>query len=121
MSATPVRDLYESPNGDRWVLCQDGSGRLVVSHYPNRASGGRPTETELDVFLSQSRGGPEHQALIATLATLNVATDDNKIEPDLPLEAVEKLSRALGQAVARSWSTLPQDIQHDLFEQAVEA
>jgi hypothetical protein len=120
MSSTPVRDLYDSPNGERWVLCQDGSGRLVVSHYSNQNSGGRPTETELDVFLSQSRGGPEHQALIAALATLDVFTDD-KVEPELPSETVEKLSRALGQAVARSWSSLPQDIQQDLFEQAVES
>jgi hypothetical protein len=31
----------------------------------------------------------------------------------------ELIFRALGEAVVRSWSKLPQAIQHDLFEQAV--
>jgi hypothetical protein len=29
----------------------------------------------------------------------------------------EQLSRALGEAVIKLWSRLPQDIQHDLFEE----
>jgi hypothetical protein len=33
-------------------------------------------------------------------------------------EASERLSRVLGEAVVRIWSHLPQDIQHDLFEEA---
>jgi hypothetical protein len=32
---------------------------------------------------------------------------------------MDRLSRALGQAVAQSWSTLPQEIQQRLFEAAV--
>ena len=34
-------------------------------------------------------------------------------------EAKEQLSRALGEAVIRIWSNLPQDVQHRLFEEAV--
>jgi len=36
-------------------------------------------------------------------------------------DAQERLARALGEAVVRIWSRLPQDIQHDLFEQALRA
>jgi hypothetical protein len=35
----------------------------------------------------------------------------------LTKEMKEKLSRALGEAVIRIWSNLPQDVQHALFEQ----
>jgi hypothetical protein len=38
-----------------------------------------------------------------------------------PAAAADQLARALGQAVARCWSDLPQDAQHDLFEAAVAA
>ena len=31
----------------------------------------------------------------------------------------DELVRALGEAVVRTWSTLPQDVQHHLFEEAV--
>jgi hypothetical protein len=31
----------------------------------------------------------------------------------------EKFFRALGEAVIRIWSNLPQDVQHQLFEEAV--
>jgi hypothetical protein len=34
-------------------------------------------------------------------------------------ERSEQLSRALGEAVVRIWSQLPQEVQHDLFEEAV--
>ena len=37
----------------------------------------------------------------------------------LPAEAQEAAFRALGHAIARIWSQLPQDIQHRLFEEAV--
>ena len=36
-------------------------------------------------------------------------------------EPYEQLRRALGEAVVRIWSTLPHDVQHDLFEEAVAA
>jgi hypothetical protein len=31
----------------------------------------------------------------------------------------EQLSRALGEAVVRIWSRLPQEVQHNLFEEAI--
>ena len=31
----------------------------------------------------------------------------------------EQLSRALGEAVVKLWSRLPQEMQHDLFEEVV--
>src|SRR6478735_5079775 len=36
-------------------------------------------------------------------------------------DATDKMSRALGQAVARCWSRLSQEAQQDLFESAVES
>ena len=36
---------------------------------------------------------------------------------ELPIEVQEQLSRALGEAVIRIWSNLPQDVQHALFEE----
>jgi hypothetical protein len=32
-------------------------------------------------------------------------------------QSSEQLSRALGEAVVKLWSRLPQDVQHDLFEE----
>ena len=42
---------------------------------------------------------------------MNVISHDTKRE----------LARALGEAVLRIWSRLPNDIQHDLFEAAVKS
>jgi len=36
-------------------------------------------------------------------------------------DATDKMSRALGHAVARCWSRLSQEAQQDLFESAVES
>jgi hypothetical protein len=111
MAASPVKDLYNSPNGDRWVLCRNPSGMLVVSHHPNSASGGRISETGVDVFLAQNGRGPEREALVEALARLGACDSSPK--------EVEQLSRTLGQAVTQCWSGLPQEIQQDLFEAAV--
>jgi len=40
---------------------------------------------------------------------------------ELPRETKEQLFRALGEAVVRIWSNLPQDVQHHLFEEAVKS
>src|SRR6266446_5671679 len=37
----------------------------------------------------------------------------------IPSVAAEQLTRALGEAVIRIWSNLPQDVQNHLFEEAV--
>ena len=61
MEAPILKELYNSPNGDRWALSKDGAGKLVVLHEPNKSSGGRPSEVAY-VFLSEGDQGPEHQA-----------------------------------------------------------
>src|SRR3954463_16110285 len=52
MAASLIKDLYYSPNGDRWSLCRDVAGKLVVSHQPSDASGGHASETAVELFLS---------------------------------------------------------------------
>jgi hypothetical protein len=65
------RQLYASPNGDRWFLVRDpSSGRVFVRHEPNAASGGRPTEPEIGEFLVRGGRGPEHQELLRLIGTL---------------------------------------------------
>jgi hypothetical protein len=40
---------------------------------------------------------------------------------EFPVEAQQQVFAALGKAVVRIWSQLPQDVQHHLFEEAVKA
>ena len=66
-----TRELYSSPNGDRWLLVRDpGSGRVFVRHEPNLASGGRTSEIEIGAFLASGGQGPEHQELLRLIGTL---------------------------------------------------
>jgi hypothetical protein len=58
-----ARTLYTSSSGDTWFLCRSRSGDIVVSHQPNRASGGKRSEIDLSTFLVKGNKGPEHQAL----------------------------------------------------------
>jgi hypothetical protein len=37
----------------------------------------------------------------------------------IPRDTPDQLTRALGEAVARKWSELPQDVQCHLFEEAI--
>jgi hypothetical protein len=63
-----IDDFYRSSNGDRWQLLRDTtSGRRVVRHEPNLASGGQVTETSVDEFLARTGSSPEHLALRALL------------------------------------------------------
>jgi hypothetical protein len=55
MTPTPLKELYNSSNGDRWVLSEDDNGKLVVVHHPNQSSGGRSSAIRVEVFLA--RGG----------------------------------------------------------------
>jgi hypothetical protein len=65
-----IRELYHSPNGDRWYLAHDpDTGRVFVKHEANRPSGGHTAEIEIRAFLSQ-RNGPERQGLLRLIATL---------------------------------------------------
>jgi hypothetical protein len=62
--AVSVTDIYRSSNGDRWRLIRDSeSGQALVRHEPNPSSGGRPTDTDVDEFLTVDGSGPEFAAL----------------------------------------------------------
>jgi hypothetical protein len=66
-----IRELYASPNGDRWYLARYvDSGRVFVQHVPNVPSGGQPTNIELADFLGRGGNAPEHQALVRLIGTL---------------------------------------------------
>jgi hypothetical protein len=121
MTAVSIKELYRSPNGDRWSLWRNSSGSLAVSHQPNPASGGRASETDVTNFLSAGGHGPEHRALLEALRELGMHAghDVPPAREELPQEALDAVSRALGHAVAACWSNLDQDAQQELFEAAV--
>ncbi len=64
-----VRELYSSPNGDRWYLIREPSGAVFIRHEANAASGGSVEHIELGSFLSSGQG-PEHQELLRLIGTL---------------------------------------------------
>ena len=52
-------DIYRSSNGDRWRLISNSvSGRRLVRHEANPASGGQITETTVEEFLAVNGPGP---------------------------------------------------------------
>jgi hypothetical protein len=64
--AAPITstNIYCSSNGDHWRLISDPeSGRKLVRHEPNPASGGHVTETSVEEFLAVNGSGPEYEAL----------------------------------------------------------
>ena len=70
-----ARLLYQSANGDRWLLVRDGpSGGVVVRHEPNRPSGGVASDRGVGEFLAQGGHGPQHAELLRLIGTL-VADD----------------------------------------------
>ena len=57
-------DIYRSSNGDRWRLISDSvTGRRLVRHEANLASGGQVTEITVEEFLAVNGPGPEYEAL----------------------------------------------------------
>ena len=71
--ASNSMDIYRSSNGDRWRLVRDReTGRRLVRHEPNAASGGRVTETSLEEFLAVNGAGPEYDALRRMLSSSGV-------------------------------------------------
>lgn len=71
-----MRELYASPNGDRWHLMVDeASGHTFVRHTANEPSGGHVVDVAVPIFLSLDHGGPEHQALWSLLRTLVEGSD----------------------------------------------
>src|SRR5438132_11051716 len=73
MNDTRTRELYSSPNGDRWQLCKDASGRVFVLHQANIPSCGQSSQIELGDFLTRGYG-PEQQALFQMIGTLIEST-----------------------------------------------
>jgi hypothetical protein len=69
MNDIRTRELYSSPNGDRWHLCKDASSRVFVVHQANLPSGGHISRVELVDFLSRAYG-PEQQAFLNMIRTL---------------------------------------------------
>lgn len=69
------RTLYQSSNGDRWLLVRDAeANRLFVRHEANQASGGHRSEIEIGPFLAGGQG-PEQQALLRLIGTLVETAD----------------------------------------------
>ena len=68
---TQARVLYQSANGDRWLLVRGGGqGGVVVRHEPNEASGGAASELGVGAFLAQGGHGPQHAELERLIGTL---------------------------------------------------
>ena len=66
-----ARELYSSPNGDRWFLGRDpATGDVFVRHEPHEPSGVQPTHIDIGAFLSRGPRNPEHQALLRLIGTL---------------------------------------------------
>jgi hypothetical protein len=58
-----LRELYLSPNGDKWEVAEDDDKRLFIRHTPNLASGGRQSIMTLASFLQPDHAGPQQDAL----------------------------------------------------------
>jgi hypothetical protein len=69
MEKVHTRELYSSPNGDRWYLCRDTSGKMFVLHQANIPAGGRISQIEVGDFLTRGYG-PEQQALLEMIGSL---------------------------------------------------
>jgi hypothetical protein len=76
------RELYSSPNGDRWLLKHDpATGNVFVRHEANVPSGGKRTDIDIGEFLSKGQRNPEHQALLRLIGTLVVGNKPGAV-PD---------------------------------------
>jgi hypothetical protein len=64
------REIYSSPNGDRWFLVRDPNGRVAILHEPNPASGGQVSDIDVGTFLIRGGRAPEHQELLRLIGTL---------------------------------------------------
>jgi len=80
------RELYSSPNGDRWLLAREPeSGRVFVRHIPNEPSGGKTTDIEIGAFLCERSYGPQHIELLRLIGTLvEKGSDRGDQEPRSP-------------------------------------
>ena len=59
-----TNDFYRSSKGDRWQLLRDSeTGRQVMRHEPNLASGDKVTEIDAQEFLERTGSSPGNLAL----------------------------------------------------------
>jgi hypothetical protein len=71
MGVPQARELYGSPNGDRWDLVREpGSEQVLVRHRPNAAPGGRASEIEVGEFLARGGRGSEQVELLQLIGSL---------------------------------------------------
>lgn len=64
-----ARQLYSSPNGDRWFLISE-NGCVFVRHEANAGSGGHSTDIGLGDFLNGNPRHPQHEALARLIGSL---------------------------------------------------
>ena len=65
------RVLYQSSNGDAWLLTRNPMSKLpTVKHVPNASSGGQISYSDIGTFLRDGANGPEHQVLLKLIGTL---------------------------------------------------
>jgi hypothetical protein len=70
-AAVRTREIYRSPNGDRWLLARGPeTSRVFVGHEPNLPSGGQVVDIEIGAFLIAAGNGPEKQELLRLIGTL---------------------------------------------------
>ena len=63
--------FYTSSNGDRWLVVRVGErDAIFVRHEPNQASGGQPSEVDIETFVARGPDSPEGKALIDLLDRL---------------------------------------------------
>jgi hypothetical protein len=66
-----TKEVYNSPNGDRWLLVRESDAvRVFIRHIPNLPSGGRTSDIELGAFLFERSYGPQHVELLRLIGTL---------------------------------------------------
>jgi hypothetical protein len=72
-----TRELYSSPNGDRWLLAREpATGDVFIRHEPNGPSGGQPSHLEIGAFLNRGPRNPEHRALLQLIGALIETSSD---------------------------------------------
>lgn len=73
-----TRELYASPNDDRWFLTRVEGSALppYILHAASPSAGGSLTPIDLSEFLSRGSGHPERQALLRLIGTLTAGFHD---------------------------------------------
>ncbi|PBB99556.1 hypothetical protein CK224_08485 [Mesorhizobium sp. WSM3862] len=76
LGAPIVTGSLHKSNGDRWLVVKVGErDEIFVRHEPNRASGGQPSEVDIETFIARGVESPEGKALIDLLDQLRGEQD----------------------------------------------